>query len=359
MQTKIKDKLNIPEFISIDGTKIGAQYPPYIIAELSANHNGDIKRAFKILEMAKECGANALKLQTYTPDTITIDCARSDFCIEDGLWAGRTLHDLYKEAHMPWDWHQALFERAAQLGITIFSSPFDFSAVDLLEKLGAPAYKIASFEAIDLALIRYVAKTGKPLIISTGMADQQEIQEAVDAARAAGCNELILLHCVSGYPTPARDQNLKTLVDMSARYDALIGLSDHSIDNVSAITSIALGACIIEKHVTLDRSAGGPDDSFSLQKEELTALCRDTKIAWSALGAVNYQCKDSEKSNKMFRRSLYVVKDIEKGALFTADNVKSIRPGYGIGPKHIDSVLGKTAKLKLLKGTAFSMDFIA
>ncbi len=282
-------------YVSIDGIKIGSQYPPYIIAELSANHNGDIQRAFKILDMAKACGVNALKIQTYTADTITIDCDRHEFMINDGLWKGRTLYDLYTQAHMPWEWHAALFARAKQLGLTIFSSPFDFSAVDFLEKLGAPAYKIASFEAIDLPLIRYVAKTGKPLIISTGMANKQEIQEAVDAAREAGCKELVLLHCVSAYPTPAQDQHLKTLSDMSRRYDALVGLSDHSVDNITAIMSVALGACIIEKHVTLDRRAGGPDDSFSLQEEELRALCQDTKVAWHALGKVNYACKDSEK----------------------------------------------------------------
>ena len=346
------------KFVEIDNRKIGPDYPPYIIAELSANHNGDINRAFEILEMAKRCGADAIKLQTYTQDTLTIDCDKPDFKIEGGLWDGRTLYDLYTEAHMPWDWHKPLFAKAKELGITIFSSPFDTTAVDLLEELGAPAYKIASFEAIDLPLIEYVAKTGKPLIISTGMANKEEIQEAVDTAKNAGCKELVVLHCVSGYPAPAGDYNLATIPDMAQRFDVLTGLSDHTIDNTTAIASVVLGACLIEKHVTLDRKGGGPDDSFSLEEPELFQLCRDAKIAWEALGKVNYERKESEKGNLVFRRSLYVVKDVKAGEIFTHENIRSIRPGYGIPPKNIERFLGKKAEKAIKMGTPLSNDHI-
>ena len=345
-------------FIEIDGRKIGPQYAPYIIAELSANHNGDINRAFEILEMAKECGADAIKIQTYTQDTLTIDCDKEDFKIKGGLWDNRTLYDLYTEAHMPWEWHKPLFDRAKELGITIFSSPFDFTAVDLLEQLGAPAYKIASFEAIDIPLIEYVAKTGKPMIISTGMANEEEIQEAIDAARHAGCKDLVVLHCVSGYPAPAGDYNLATIPDMAERFDVLTGLSDHTIDNTTAIASVVLGACLIEKHVTLDRNGGGPDDSFSLEKPELAQLCRDSKTAWQALGKVNYERKESEKGNMVFRRSLYAIKDIKVGENFTLENVRSIRPGYGLKPKELVNILGRKAVKDIERGTPLCVNLI-
>ncbi|MBD5771141.1 pseudaminic acid synthase [Marinomonas colpomeniae] len=346
------------EFITIDGKKIGPDYAPYIIAEMSANHNGNIENAYKIMEMAKECGADAIKLQTYRPDTITMKSESPEFLIKGGLWDGKTLYDLYEEAHMPWEWHKPLFEKAKELGITIFSSPFDFTAVDLLETLDAPAYKIASFEAIDLPLIEYVAKTGKPMIISTGMASEEEIREAVETAQNAGCKELIVLHCVSGYPAPSEDYNLATIPDMAARFDVLTGLSDHTIDNTTAITSVALGACLIEKHVTLNRSGGGPDDSFSLEKPELIQLCRDSKIAWKALGKVNYERKESEKGNAIFRRSLYVVKDIAKGELFTHNNIRSIRPGYGLAPKYLYDVIGTVANKDIKAGVALTSDLI-
>lgn len=347
------------DFITIDNRKIGPDYEPYIIAEMSANHNGSVENAFKIMEMAKECGADAIKLQTYKPDTITIKSDNPEFLIKGGLWDGKTLYDLYEEAHMPWDWHEPLFAKAKELGITIFSSPFDFTAVDLLESLGAPAYKIASFEAIDLPLIEYVAKTGKPMVISTGMANEDEIREAVETAKNAGCIELVVLHCVSGYPAPSEDYNLSTIPDMATRFGVLTGLSDHTIDNTTAITSVALGACLIEKHVTLDRNGGGPDDSFSLEKPELMQLCRDSKIAWKALGKVNYERKESEKGNAIFRRSLYVVKDIEKGEPFTNDNIRSIRPGYGLQPKHLLSLIGKKSRTKIKKGTALNLNHIS
>lgn len=346
------------KFITIDERKIGPDFAPYIIAEMSANHNGDIENAFKILEMAKECGADAIKLQTYRPDTITMKSDNPEFFIKGGLWDGQTLYDLYEEAHMPWEWHKPLFEKAKELGITIFSSPFDFTAVDLLEELGAPAYKIASFEAIDLPLIEYVAKTGKPMIISTGMANEEEIREAVETAKNAGCKELVVLHCVSGYPAPSEDYNLATVADMAERFDVLTGLSDHTIDNTTAIASVVLGACLIEKHVTLDRNGGGPDDSFSLEKPELLQLCRDSKVAWQALGKVNYERKESEKGNVIFRRSLYIVKDIAEGEEFTHENVKSIRPGYGLAPKYLPNVIGKKANQALSAGSALTLDSI-
>ncbi len=327
--------------ISIDGRKIGTDYAPYIIAEMSANHNGSIENAFKIIEQAKLCGADAVKLQTYTADTITLNSRAPEFMIRGTLWDGQSLHELYQKAHMPWDWHKSLFDFAREQGITIFSSPFDFSAVDLLESLDAPAYKIASFEMVDLPLIRYVAQTGKPMIISTGMADADEIAEAVATAKSAGCRELVVLHCVSGYPAPAADYNLRTLPDMAARFDTLVGLSDHTLDNTTAVASVVLGACVIEKHFTLDRNGGGADDSFSLEPDGLQALCRDSKTAWQALGRVHYGLKSSEQGNVQFRRSLYFVKDMQKGDAIDETCIRSVRPGFGIAPKHFDELIGK------------------
>ena len=340
--------------ISIAGRKIGFDHAPYIIAELSANHNGKLETALKIIEEAKTAGADAVKLQTYTADTITLDCDSDEFQIHGGLWDGKTLYQLYQEAHMPWDWHAVLFEHARKLGITIFSSPFDNTAVDLLEGLNAPAYKIASFEAVDLPLIKYVASTGKPMIISTGMADAGEIQEAIEAAREGGCKELAILHCVSGYPAPAEDYNLRTIPDMMQRFGLVTGLSDHTLDNTTAITSVALGASIIEKHFTLDRSGGGPDDSFSLEPSELAALCRNSKTAWGALGSVDYRRKSSELGNVKFRRSLYFVKALKAGEVVSVDSVRSVRPGFGLAPKCIDKVLGLNVKSDVSIGTPVS-----
>lgn len=337
--------------IEIAGRSISVENSPYIIAEMSANHNNNIDTAFKIIEAAKQAGADAVKLQTYRPDTITLNCDSEDFRIHGGLWDGRTLYELYEEAHMPWDWHAPLFEHARKHGITIFSSPFDNTAVDLLEDLNAPAYKIASFEAVDLPLIKYVASTGKPMIISTGMADAQEIQEAIEAAREGGCKELAILHCVSGYPAPAADYNLRTIPDMIARFGLVTGLSDHTLDNTTAITSVAMGASIIEKHFTLNRSGGGPDDSFSLEPLELAALCKDSKTAWAALGSVDYGRKSSEQGNVKFRRSLYFVKDLKAGDVITADAVRSVRPGFGLAPKYLHKVIGKTILLDTIKNT--------
>lgn len=342
--------------IAIAGRNIGPNHAPYVIAEMSANHNGNIETAFKIIEAAKLAGANAVKLQTYRPDTITLNCDSEDFRIHGGLWNGRTLYDLYQEAHTPWEWHAPLFAHARKHGITIFSSPFDNTAVDLLEDLNAPAYKIASFEAVDPALIKYVASTGKPMIISTGMADAQEIQEAIDAAREGGCKQLAVLHCVSGYPAPAADYNLRTISDMVQRFGLVTGLSDHTLDNTTAITSVAMGASIIEKHFTLDRSGGGPDDSFSLEPAELAALCNDSKTAWTALGQVDYGRKSSEQGNVKFRRSLYFVKDLKAGVVITADAVRSVRPGFGLAPKYLSSILGKTINQNVKCGSAVAWE---
>lgn len=337
--------------ISIAGRKIGVDHSPYIIAELSANHNGKLDTALKLIEVAKKSGADAVKLQTYTADTITLNSDAPEFQIKGGLWSGRSLYELYLEAQMPWEWHAPLFEYAKKIGITIFSSPFDTTAVDLLESLGTPAYKIASFEAVDLPLIKYVASTGKPMIISTGMADTQEITEAIEAARDGGCKELAILHCVSGYPAPAHDYNLRTIPDMIQRHDLVTGLSDHTLDNTTAITSVALGASIIEKHFTLDRSAGGPDDSFSLEPTELAALCQDSKTAWAALGKVDYGRKSSEQANVQFRRSLYFVRALKAGEVITPDSIRSVRPGFGLAPKHYFDVCGKTLLCDVQKNT--------
>jgi len=346
------------KLININGRTISADHSPYVIAEMSANHNGDINNAYKIIDMAKASGADAVKLQTYRPDTITLDMSTPEFMIKGGLWDGQSLYELYQGAFMPWEWHQPLFNYAKKIGITIFSSPFDDTAVDLLENLNTPAYKIASFEAVDLPLIKYVAQTGKPMIISTGMANSEEIQEAIEAAREGGCKELAILHCVSGYPAPAEDYNLRTLVDMQKIFGLITGLSDHTIDNTTAITSVALGASIIEKHVTLDRNGGGPDDSFSLEASGLKELCVGAETAWKSLGKVDYGRKSSEQTNVQFRRSLYFVKDIRKGDLITKEHVKSIRPGYGLAPKYLEEVVGMRVALSVNRGTPVIREII-
>lgn len=341
---------------TLNGRQIGPDHPPYVIAELSANHNGSLDKALALIDAAQATGADAVKIQTYRPDTITLDSDADEFRIKGGLWDGRRLFDLYAEAHTPWDWHKPLFDRARARGITIFSSPFDPTAVDLLEDLGAPAYKIASFEAVDLPLIRYVAATGKPMIISTGMADAEEIAEAIAAARDGGCRELAILHCVSGYPAPAADYNLRTIPDMIERFGLITGLSDHTLDNTTAVASVAMGAAIIEKHFTLDRSGGGPDDSFSLEPQEFAELCKGARTAWEAMGRIDYGRKSSESGNVIFRRSLYVVRDIAKGQMITAEDVRSVRPGYGLAPKHLDRVLGRRAKTDIRLNTPVRED---
>ena len=338
--------------ININGRLIGMQYPPYIIAELSANHNGSMQRALDSLDMIKVQGADAVKIQTYTADTMTIKCAAEDFQIHGGLWDGYSLYQLYQEAHTPYEWHKPLFDHARKLDITLFSTPFDETAVDLLEDLNTPAYKIASFEAIDLPLIKYVAQTGKPMIISTGMADLKEVSEAVTTAQENGCSELILLHCISSYPAPVEQSNLRTIPDLAERFGVVAGLSDHTMGTTVAVASVALGACVIEKHVTLSRSDKGPDSEFSLEPLELSSLCVDAKKAWSALGQEGYERKSAEKSNLVFRRSIYVVKNIKAGEKFTKENIRRIRPGFGLPPKYYGQLIGKVAVESIDRGTA-------
>jgi len=344
--------------ITIDDTRIGPAYPPYIVAELSANHLGDIDRAKEIIRSAKLSGASAVKLQTYTADTLTIDHDGPGFKIEGGLWHGRTLYDLYKEAHTPWEWHQELFDLGKETGITVFSSPFDDTAVEFLETLNCPAYKIASFEIVDLELISHVAQTGKPLIISTGLANEDEISDAINAAKDSGCRELILLHCVSAYPATPEDYHLRTMVDLKEKHNLVVGISDHTLGIAVAIAAVGLGASMVEKHVTLRRDEGGADASFSLEPEELTMLTQQCQIVWQALGDINYEEKQSEKGNVIFRRSLYVIKDIKAGETFTRENVRSIRPGYGIPPKFLPGILGKKAAANIGRGTPIDWKLI-
>lgn len=343
---------------SIDGRPIGPDQPPYIIAELSANHNGSIERALASISAAKAAGADAVKIQSYTPDTITLDHDGPDFRITGGLWDGYRLYDLYKEAQTPFDWHPALFAKAREIGITLFSSPFDGSAVEMLEGLEAPAYKIASFEAVDLPLIKRVAQTGKPMIISTGMADAQEIAEALEAARGAGAAQVALLHCISGYPAPASQSNLATIPDMAAKFGTLVGLSDHSLGTAVSVASIPLGACIIEKHFQLDTQENGPDSAFSLTPDQLSQLCSDTRAAWEALGKASYERKPAEDANAQFRRSVYVTADLKAGDTITSKHIRSIRPGFGLKPKFYEAVLGQRVTQDVARGTPLSWELL-
>ena len=341
----------------VAGRAIGPDHPPYIIAELSANHNGQLDRALKSIEAAALAGADAVKIQSYTPDTITIDCDAPEFRITEGLWKGHTLYELYQKAYTPFEWHPALFAKAREADITLFSSPFDFTAVDLLESLDTPAYKIASFELVDIPLIQRVASTGKPVILSTGMATLADIELAVDTCRDAGASQIALLHCVSSYPARAEDVNLKTMLDIRDRFDVTIGLSDHSLGNTVATAAVALGACIIEKHFMLD-GEDGPDAAFSLVPDDLAALCRETKTAWSSLGGVAYGPQPDEGTSSLHRRSLYIVEDIKAGEPLTPINMRSIRPGTGLPPRYYNELLGKRVKTDLKKGTALDWDCI-
>jgi len=346
------------KIISIDGKKIGNDAPPYIIAEISANHNGDLERALLTIDMAKSQGADAVKIQTYTANTITIDCDIEDFMVRGGAWDGYNLYKLYLWAQTPYEWHQAMFDHARKIGITLFSTPFDETAVELLEGLNTPAYKIASFEAVDLPLIKLVAQTGKPLIISTGMADKEEIAEAVETARENGCNELVLLHCISSYPTPIQQSNLRTIPELAERFDVISGLSDHTLGTTAAVAGVALGASVIEKHVTLSRQDKGPDSEFSLEPEELNKLCKDSKDAWLALGKASYERKPAEVPSMKYRRSIYVVEDINAGEKFTKENIRRIRPGLGLKPKYYDAVLNQRASCELKRGMALKWEYI-
>ncbi len=349
--------MSSPE-IRIAGRSIGPNHPPYIIAELSGNHNGDLNRALQMMELAKTAGADAIKLQTYTADTITIDHDAPEFRIKGGLWDGRTLYELYQEAHTPWEWHATLFEKGRELDIPVFSSPFDKTAVSFLEELQAPAYKVASFELVDLPLIQKIARTGKPMILSTGLANLEEITEALETARTENCDEIAILHCISSYPAPLAEANLKTVADLTKRFNVPSGLSDHTMGTLSATTAIACGASIIEKHFTDDRSIKGPDSAFSAEPSELAQLCRDCKTVWESLGTANYDLKPSERGNLAFRRSLYVVADIKKGERFSSENTRSIRPNSGLPPKHMNDILGKRAGQDILRGTPLSWSLI-
>ena len=335
---------------SINGRLIGSQYPPYIIAELSANHKGSLERALESIEVAKKCGADAIKLQTYTADTMTIDCDSADFMVKGGLWDGYKLYDLYQWAHTPYEWHHEMFEHARKHGITVFSTPFDETAVDLLESLGTPAYKIASFEIVDLPLVSYVARTGKPIIMSTGTAGEVEIEEAIGTAREAGCKDLLLLHCVSSYPAPIDQSNLRQIPNLAQRFGISVGLSDHTHGTTASITATALGACAIEKHFTLSRSDKGPDSEFSIEPSELTRLCNEAHDAWTALGQVGYERQPAEAYIKNFRRSIYFIRDLPAGTVIGPEDIRRIRPGMGLAPKHFDELVGSRLKFAVKRG---------
>ena len=344
----------------IEGRKIGDGHSPYIIAELSCNHDNDLDRALAIIDAAKECGADAIKLQTYTADTITFNSDRPEFLIKGGLWDGRTLYDLYDEAHTPWEWHEPLFKRARDIGLTVFSSPFDLTAIDFLEEnFNPPAYKIASFEMIDIPLIQKAARTGKPMFMSTGMSKDEEIEEAVAAARDAGCKDLLLFHCVSGYPTPVEDVNLKVMPTLREKYGTLTGLSDHTLTTVTSVGATVLGAAAIEKHFILNREDGSLDKEFSIEPDELRSLVNDCKNVHAALGRSERVLRNSEKSSSGLRRSLYVVEDVKAGESFTPQNVRSIRPENGLEPKHYDKVLASKATSDITAGTPLDWDLVA
>ncbi len=342
----------------IGDRKIGAAYPPYVICELSGNHNGSLERALKMIEAAAATGADAVKIQTYTADTLTIDSRRPDFLIKGGLWGGSSLYDLYKQAYTPYEWHPAMFRRARELGVTLFSTPFDETAIDLLASLDAPAYKIASFEAIDLPLIAAVARRGRPMIISTGMSHLGEIREAVDCARENGAGGLALLHCTSAYPAPIEAANVRTVAHLGQAFGVVSGLSDHTPGTAASVAAVALGAAIIEKHFTLSRADGGPDASFSLEPDEFKRLVDDCKAAWRAIGEVDYARSEAERGSLVFRRSLYIVEDVNAGESLSASNVRSIRPGFGLPPKHLPNVLGRRAVRKLSRGDALCWEDI-
>lgn len=341
----------------INNRIIGPRETPYIIAELSANHNGSLERALKTIDEAKRCGADAIKLQTYTADTMTLDCDLPEFMIKGGPWDGFKLYDLYKWAETPFEWHEAMFSYARKIGITAFSTPFDETAVDLLEKLNAPAYKIASFEIVDIPLIRYVASTGKPIIISTGLASEEEINEAVTAARDSGCKQIALLHCVSSYPAPIDQSNIKQILNLANKFNVVTGLSDHTLGTTVSIAAVAQGACIIEKHFTLSRREKGPDSQFSLEPKDLKKLCAGAKDAWRSLGKPGFDRMQAEDNSKVFRRSLYFIKDLPKGHIIKSDDIRRIRPGMGLPPKYLEKILGRKILANVTKGQPVSFKF--
>lgn len=340
----------------INGREISDKNPPYIIAEISANHNGSIQRALDTIDAAKKSGADAVKIQTYTPDTLTIDVENSDFLIHEGLWKGRSLYDLYGEAYTPFEWHEKLFDHARQKGVTLFSSPFDETAVDLLESLKTPAFKIASFELVDLPLIEYVAKKRKPIFMSTGMASINEIKEAIKTAKENGAENIAIFHCISSYPAPLEQSNIHAIKKLKDEFNVEVGLSDHTIGNLASVVATSLGASVIEKHFTLSREEGGVDSTFSLEPSELKNLVNDTKLAHSALGMSNNIRASSERGNMVFRRSLYFVDDINEGEKITSKHIRRIRPGFGLEPKYYKQVLGSVCLKKAKKGDRVSFD---
>ena len=344
--------------IKINKQEVGIGCPPYIVAELSANHGGSIDVAKETILSAKKNGADAIKLQTYTPDSMTINCNNEDFIVGNGLWKDRNLYDLYKEAYTPYEWHKELFDFANENEITCFSTPFDESAVDLLEDIDVPVYKIASFELTDTILVQRIAQTKKPVILSTGMASLEEISKTVDTLKQNGNTDLIILHCVSGYPTSAKDANLRTMIDLKDKFNCLVGLSDHTMSISTSLGAVSLGAVLIEKHYIIDRNSGGPDSSFSMEPKDLRFLKDSCTEAWQALGRVNYELKGEEKEMIKFRRSLYVVEDIKEGELFTSQNIRRIRPGYGLAPGNYNDILGRKAKKDLSFGTALRWEMI-
>ena len=345
--------------IEIAGRRIGPGEPTYIVAEMSANHNQDFEQAVQILRAASAAGADAVKLQTYTADTLTIPCDNPYFRVEGTLWAGRTLHDLYAEASTPWEWQPKLKEIAEGLGLALFSTPFDATAVDFLEDMGVPAYKIASFEVVDLPLIRRVARTGKPIIMSTGMATLAEIDEAVHAIREEGATQLALLKCTSAYPAAPDEMNIRTIPHLAAAFGLPAGLSDHTLGIAVPVAAIALGACIVEKHFALSRATPGPDSAFSLEPAEFTAMVDAIRVAERALGTVRHDPTEQEMASRLYRRSLFVVKDVKAGDIFTEDNVRSIRPGHGLAPKFTPDVLGRRARCDIARGTPLTWSLIA
>ncbi|HEY4905389.1 MAG TPA: pseudaminic acid synthase [Candidatus Sulfotelmatobacter sp.] len=346
--------------IRIGQKLVGDLHPVYIIAEMSANHNQSFERAVAVIDAAKHAGADAVKLQTYTADTITIDSDRPEFRIDGGtLWDGRTLHDLYREAYMPWEWQPKLKQAASDAGLDLFSSPFDETAVDFLERMDTPAYKVASCELVDISLIQRIARTGKPLILSTGMATCSEIEEAIAAARQAGATQIALLKCTSSYPAPAEEMNLRTIPELGRRFGVPVGLSDHTIGVAAPVAAVALGACIIEKHITLSRTEPGPDSAFSLEPQEFKSMVDAVRVAEEALGEIHFGPTGNEAASRVFRRSLFVVRDVKKGEMFTAENIRSIRPGQGLHTRHLLEIVGRRAVRDIERGTPLNWDLVA
>jgi pseudaminic acid synthase len=346
-------------YVEINKHKIGSNFPVYIVAELSANHRQRLDEAIELIRAAKEAGADAVKLQTYTPDTLTIPSDAPEFQVTSGTpWDGKTLYDLYSEAYMPWEWQPRLKKVADDLGIDLFSTPFDKTAVDFLEKMGVPAYKVASFEIVDIPLIDYIASKGKPVIISTGMATLAEIDEAVQAARGAGASQIALLKCTSVYPAPSEEMNLRTIPDLAKKFRVPVGLSDHTMEIAVPVAAVALGACIVEKHFTLSRSVPSPDSAFSVEPQEFKAMVEAIRTAEKALGEVNYEVGEQEAKSRVFRRSLFVVKDMKRGEVFTEKNVRSIRPGYGVHPRYLKDVLSQRAARDIQRGTPLSWEHV-